>query len=72
MVPYLVGFHPEESVVAVMLRSGRVVLTIRVDLPPPSEAGDVAAHIVRLARQHRAQDLVLIGYSVNPQVRASS
>jgi hypothetical protein len=70
MVPYLVGFHPKESVVAVMLRSGRVVLTIRVDLPPPSEAGDLAAHIVRLSRQHRAQDLVLIAYSVDPQARA--
>ena len=69
VVPYLVGFHPKESVVAVMLRSGRVVLTIRVDLPPPSEASDLAAHIVRLAGQHGARDLVLIAYSVDPQAR---
>ncbi|HZA31528.1 MAG TPA: DUF4192 domain-containing protein [Propionibacteriaceae bacterium] len=69
VVPYLVGFHPKESIVAVMLRSGRVVLTIRVDLPPPSEAIDLAAHIVRVAGQHRAQDLVLIAYSVDPQAR---
>jgi hypothetical protein len=69
VVPYLVGFHPEESVVAVMLRSGRVVLTIRVDVPPPSGAADLAAQIARLVVQHCAQHLVLIGYSVNPQVR---
>jgi hypothetical protein len=69
VVPYLVGFHPEESVVAVMLRSGRVVLTIRVDVPPPSGAADLAAQIARLVVQHCTEHLVLIGYSVNPQVR---
>src|SRR5215218_9605169 len=69
VVPYLVGFHPQESVVAVMLRSGRVVLTIRVDVPPPSGAADLAAQIARLVAQHGVQHLVLIGYSVNPQVR---
>src|SRR5215213_6296829 len=69
VVPYLVGFHPEESVVAVMLRSGRVVLTIRVDVPPASGAADLAAQIARLVVQHGAQHLVLIGYSINPQIR---
>src|SRR5215207_7296012 len=69
VVPYLVGFHPEESVVAVMLRSGRVVLTIRVDVPPTSGAADLAGQIARLVAQHGAQHLVLIGYSINPQVR---
>src|SRR5215213_6086188 len=69
VVPYLVGFHPEESVVAVMLRSGRVVLTIRVDVPPTSGAADLAGQIARLVAQHGAQHLLLIGYSINPQVR---
>ena len=69
VVPYLVGFHPEESVVAVMLRSGRVVLTIRVDVPPTSGAADLAGQIARLVAQHGAHHLVLIGYSINPQVR---
>jgi Domain of unknown function (DUF4192) len=69
VVPYLVGFHPDESVVAVIMRSGRVVLTIRADLPPPAAAADLAAQIARLVVQHCAQHVVLIGYSVNPQVR---
>jgi hypothetical protein len=68
VVPYLVGFHPHESVVAVM-RSGRVMLTVRVDVPPPSRAADLAAQVARLVVQHCAQRLILIGYSVNPQVR---
>lgn len=32
-VPYLLGFHPEESLVAVWLRDGRILLTQRIDLP---------------------------------------
>ncbi len=32
-VPYLLGFHPRESVVAVWLRGRRMVLTQRLDLP---------------------------------------
>ena len=33
VIPYLVGFHPSESIVAVLMRSGKVALTMRVDLP---------------------------------------
>jgi hypothetical protein len=40
-----VGFHPEESIVAVFIRSGRVVLAARIDLPPESAADEVAAQI---------------------------
>lgn len=32
-VPYLLGFHPRESAVAVWLRGRRIVLTQRLDLP---------------------------------------
>ena len=69
VVPYLVGFHPQESVVAVMLRSGRVMLTIRVDVPPPSGAANLAAQITGLVVQHCAEHLILIGYSGDPQAR---
>lgn len=33
-VPYLLGFHPRESVVAVWLQDRRIALTQRLDLPP--------------------------------------
>jgi Domain of unknown function (DUF4192) len=55
VVPYLVGFHPQESVVAVMLRSGRVMLTIRADVPPSSGAANLAAQITGLVVQHCAE-----------------
>ena len=39
VIPYLVGFHPSESVVAVLCRDGRVLLTARMDLPPTGARG---------------------------------
>jgi hypothetical protein len=69
MVPFLLGFYPKESVVALLLKSVTVVLTIRVNMPPPEEAGDVAANIASLSDQHGAEQLVIIGYSVKPEAR---
>lgn len=69
VVPYLLGFHPSESVVMVFVRSGRVLLTARVDLPPPGHADDLAAELSGLARQHQVVDAVAIVYSSDP-VRA--
>jgi hypothetical protein len=39
LVPHLVGFHPDDSLVLIGLRGerSRVVVTVRVDLPPPDE-----------------------------------
>jgi hypothetical protein len=62
VVPYLLGFHPQDSVVALLVRRGRVALTARVDLVPPDFAGELAADIGRLADQHGASELILVGY----------
>ena len=69
MVPYLLSFYPHESVVALLLKSGTIVLTIRANMPPPEEAGDVAANIASLSEQHGAEQLVLLGYSVKAEAR---
>jgi Domain of unknown function (DUF4192) len=45
IIPYVVGFHPDESIVAVFIKSGRIWLTARMDLPPESAAGELAEHI---------------------------
>lgn len=39
VVPYLVGFAPEESLVVLVARQGRVVVTARVDIADLSEPG---------------------------------
>ena len=68
VVPYLLGFHPRESLVLLALHSRRVELVARVDLPEVSDDPvDWDAAIGRLtdaARSVRPSGVVLIGYSV--------
>jgi len=66
IIPYLVGFHPDESVVAVFIKSGRVLLTARMDLPPESAGDELAEEIDWLTNKHGAQALALVAYSADP------
>lgn len=63
LVPYLLGFRPSESAVAVLISGRRVVLTARVDLPTPSGAAALGRQLSALARQHGAEDLVVMLFS---------
>ena len=63
MIPFLLGFHPTESVVTTFIRSGRIALTARLDLPPPEAAEAYAEMLLGLAHQHRCDELVVLGYS---------
>ena len=69
VIPYLVGFHPTESIVAVLMRSDTVALTMRVDLHPTAPVADVGAALARqLSAVARAQDaarIALVGYSAD-------
>jgi hypothetical protein len=59
----MIGFHPDESIVAVFVRSGRIVLTARIDLPAESASDELAERIDGLAKQHKAHSLALVAYS---------
>ena len=59
----MIGFHPDESVVVVLVSSGRIRLTARMDLPAESASDELAERIDRLARQHEAYALALVAYS---------
>jgi hypothetical protein len=63
IIPYLIGFHPDESIVAVVIQSGRVVLAARIDLPPESADDELVAQIEYLAKRHDASALALVAYS---------
>ncbi|HSU34601.1 MAG TPA: DUF4192 family protein, partial [Propionibacteriaceae bacterium] len=63
LVPFQLGFHPTESLVTVLVRSGRVVLTARLDLPAPESASATATFLGDLVRQHQIEELVLFAYS---------
>jgi hypothetical protein len=60
-LPHLIGFRPEESLLAVSLRGdrGRVGLTARVDLPPPEAEDPVLSQLVRSMLTDRPREVVL-------------
>jgi hypothetical protein len=62
LIPYLIGFHPEESLVAVFVRSGRVILAARLDLSSDADADELAEFIDALAKREGAEALALVGY----------
>ena len=66
IIPYLVGFHPDESIVAVFIKSNRILLTARMDLPPESAGEELAEQIDYLAKRHGAHGLALVAYSAVP------
>jgi hypothetical protein len=66
IVPYLIGFHPEEDLVVVFVKSNRVKLTTRTDLPPESAADELADWIDALAKREQVDALALVAYSAAP------
>ncbi len=64
LVPYLLGFRPTQSLVAVLIDQARVQLSARVDLPGPgAEAeAELVACVQQLIDRHRPEALVLIAY----------
>lgn len=75
-VPYLLGFHPTDSLVAVGLRRSRVVFQARADLPGPRlPVADFATHIAGVVAQQRVDTALIVGYGaaerVTPAVEAT-
>ncbi len=70
VVPYLLGFHPSDSLVALFFDGGRVGLTARVDLPSPEAIDDLVQDISALGRQSRAGSVVLLAYGADHAGRA--
>lgn len=65
VVPFLLGFHPADSVVVVALHRKRVVFAARADLPGPgdrAETGAAADYIAEVVGRQRADAATVIGY----------
>ncbi len=67
LVPHLLGFVPEASLVVIGVAPprDRIRVTLRYDLPDPSQPGlvaDLAAHAVGVLRTQRLTAAVAIGY----------
>jgi len=64
MVPYLLGFHPEDSVVLLTLGEGPDRFHARVDLPSDvSEIPDVVSMLSGVVERHQIERVVVVTYS---------
>ncbi|MDT7693294.1 MAG: hypothetical protein QOI75_2661 [Pseudonocardiales bacterium] len=62
-VPYLLGFHPADSLVLVSTRTAGqpgVEFTLRVDLPPPRAVANLARELAGAVRAQRCDELLLV------------
>jgi Domain of unknown function (DUF4192) len=66
IIPYLIGFHPDEDLVVAYVKSDRVKLTTRTDIPPESAADELAEWIDALAKREQVDALALVAYSAAP------
>lgn len=79
-VPYLLGFHPTESIVVVGFDGKRLTFAVRVDLPgadtDPPDRDALAAHIASVLSRQDIDAVTVIGYgpdrSVAPAVASVS
>ncbi|WP_174533962.1 DUF4192 domain-containing protein [Micromonospora chalcea] len=63
VVPYLLGFHPADSVVVVAVRGRRVVFAARGDLPAPgADPGPAAQHLAQVVARQDADAATVVGY----------
>ncbi|WP_055483622.1 DUF4192 domain-containing protein [Sphaerimonospora mesophila] len=71
IVPYMLGFHPERSIVAMAFEPGHdpdsgargLRVSVRVDLPEDSEdSPEMARHFAELLTRHDIGRVLLIGY----------
>jgi hypothetical protein len=65
-VPYLLGFHPADSIVALGMRGRHLTFHVRGDLPEVGastpEIADYARYVVALFRRQSVTSVLLVGY----------
>ena len=69
VVPYLLGFHPTESLVAAFVRQRHIAVTARIDLAATADLEGLVDQLELVGRQIDTRSLVLIGYSAGAGVR---
>lgn len=75
IVPYLLGFHPRDSLVLVGVRRGVVAFQARTDLPAaPGTESALAGHLLEVVARQGVDAVLLVGYGpagrVDPLVGA--
>ncbi|GIG58040.1 hypothetical protein Lfu02_24120 [Longispora fulva] len=68
-VPYVLGFHPSDSLVVVGVRARKLHFAVRVDLAECADEPDTAAlHLAEVLHDQRVDAAVVIGYGPPGQV----
>lgn len=74
VVPYLLGFAPEDSLVVLGLRGRRLVFQARSDLVPADSIDESARHLAGVFARQRVDAALMVGYGpeaiVTPQTLA--
>ena len=69
VVPYLLGFTPERSIVVIAMRDRRVVFQARADLPAAYEIAAVAGHLATVVARQRVDSALIVAYGADDEVR---
>jgi hypothetical protein len=71
-VPFLIGFHPADSLVVVALQGTLITFAVRIDLPelnaPEEEARAAVLHLATVVLRQDAEAVTIIGYGEEPRV----
>jgi hypothetical protein len=62
VLPYQLGFHPRQCLVAVSLRGSRMGLVQRIDLPPPEHVGEAVDAMIAPLLQDAPRAVLLVGF----------
>ncbi|HYO17594.1 MAG TPA: DUF4192 domain-containing protein, partial [Dermatophilaceae bacterium] len=62
VLPYQLGFHPQDCLVVVSLRGSRMGLVQRIDLPPPEHVRDAVDAMIAPLLQDSPGAVLLIGF----------
>jgi hypothetical protein len=68
-VPYLLGFHPTNSIVLVGLRRLRVIFQARADAPRAVDIDELASYLAAIAARQSPTAVILIGYGPEHPVK---
>ncbi|NYG05733.1 hypothetical protein BJ986_000220 [Phycicoccus badiiscoriae] len=62
VLPYQLGYHPQDSIVVLALHGRSVGLIERIDLPPPEDVEQVGLVLVGPLLRDRPEAVMLVGY----------
>jgi hypothetical protein len=61
-VPFMVGYHPVDSLVVMALRESRVAMAMRVDYPSQEAMEEISQRIVAHLLREQSSEAIIVGY----------